>query len=207
MRSTKDNDDGPPILQTERLVLRLLEPADAERVSEILSRPEVGRMIRAICLPYPVPAARGWLIASGAEWEEGRAARFAVLKDGVLIGCTDISGIRPIQSGCTEGELGFWFDPPAWGQGLACEAATAVLKFAVARFGVHQVTATCAADNKNSATLLHRLGFTKTDRRFVWSRSRRGPIAQIGFRLTTASIAKPVAEPGLTPGNQLSPSQ
>lgn len=196
MRPDKDNGDGAPILQTERLILRLLEPADAERVSEILSRPEVGRMIRAIAQPYPTSAARVWLMTTEAEWAEGRAARFAVLKDGVLVGCTDIGAIRRLSSGGCEGELGFWFDPAVWGQGLAFEAARAVLDFAATRFGVQHTIATCAADNKRSAALLHRLGFTETERRFVWSKSRRAPITQVGYRCIAAPLQNCAAGTG-----------
>lgn len=168
-----------PILDTTRLRLRPLLPADAGRVAEILNHPEVGWMIRQIPLPYPREAARNWLEGYAAERAMGRAYRFGVISDHRLIGCADVDHI---DTG--EGEIGYWFDPAHWGQGFAQEAVTAVLQFAFTGLGLTSLTATHAVDNERSERLLGKLGFSKTGDLQVWSRARQQPVVQVACRLT-----------------------
>lgn len=166
-------------IATARLRLRPMWPADADRVAEILSHPDVGRMIRRIPLPYPPDEARGWLDTHAAERASGRAYRFGVGLGDRLIGCADIGDIED-----RAGELGYWLDPACWGRGYAFEAADAVVRFAFAELGLRRITATHAHDNPRSGRLLLKLGFRETGRRAAWSNARRQPIEQVRYVLT-----------------------
>ena len=168
-----------PNIDTARLRLRPLLPADAERVAEILSHPEVGWMIRQIPLPYPPEEARKWLDTHAGERASGHAYRFGVILEGRLIGCADIDGIAN-----RAGELGYWFDPASWGRGYAFEAADAVVRFAFADLGLQKISATHAHDNPRSGRLLLKLGFRETGRLAAWSNSRRQPIEQVRYVLS-----------------------
>ena len=59
------------------------------------------------------------------------------------------------------GEIGWVFDPEHGGQGLATEAAHAVLGLAFAELGLHRVEARLVAENDRSAALCERLGMQR----------------------------------------------
>ena len=77
------------------------------------------------------------------------------LASGELIGCC---GLRP--HGEKQHEIGFHLRPQFWGQGIAVEAATAVIRYA---FSVLQAESLFAGHNPlnvNSAKVLKKLGFS-----------------------------------------------
>lgn len=67
-----------------------------------------------------------------------------------------------------QGELGFVMHPLAQGQGLAAEAAQAVLRLGFDDLKLHRITATCIAGNDRSVRLLTRLGM-RQEAHFVHS--------------------------------------
>jgi RimJ/RimL family protein N-acetyltransferase len=72
------------------------------------------------------------------------------------------------SDGSRQGEIGFALHPDAQGQGLAAEAARAVLRLGFDELGLHRITATCIAGNDRSARLLGRLGL-RQEAHFVHS--------------------------------------
>jgi [ribosomal protein S5]-alanine N-acetyltransferase len=80
-------------------------------------------------------------------------------KDGELAGC---AGLRPYGTGEHVLELGFHFRPQYWGQGLAQEAARAVIAFAFETLGVEGLFAGHHPENAASERLLTKLGFRYT---------------------------------------------
>ncbi len=87
-------------------------------------------------------------------------------EDGRLIGNTGIRRRRLADhfGSPDEADIGYELDPAFWRQGLATEAATAMLAFAFGDLRVHRVWAWCIADNEASWRLLERLGFTREAR-------------------------------------------
>ena len=81
---------------------------------------------------------------------------FAIERDGAMIGCIGI-----LVDGARAG-MGYWLGLAHWGQGLATEAAAAVLAFA-ATLGVRAVDADVFTDNPASSRILHKLGFAYVD--------------------------------------------
>ena len=59
------------------------------------------------------------------------------------------------------GEMGWVFEPEHGGQGLATEAARAVLELAFSGLGLHRVEARLVAENDRSAALCERLGMQR----------------------------------------------
>ena len=160
-------------LETPRLTLRRFLVSDAERVTEITANWNVARMLRLAPYPPTVDEKRAWLASHEAAWIGGEAYRFAVIENGVLIGCADVDE-RP--SG--RNEIGYWLDEPCWGRGLATEAATAVRDFAFGVLGLDRLTSGHAFDNPASGHVLEKLGFRWTDDTTVWSLPRQAPIVQ-----------------------------
>ena len=173
----------PPIpldleLATPRLTLRRFCAGDAQRVSEITSNWNVARMLRRAPYPQTVEEKRAWLVSHEAEWIAGDAFRFALIAEGVLIGCADIDGIA-----VGDNEMGYWLDERFWGRGLATEAATAVRDFALGPLRLGRLKSGHASDNPGSGHVLEKLGFRWIDDTTVWSLPRRAEIVQRRYRL------------------------
>jgi [ribosomal protein S5]-alanine N-acetyltransferase len=82
-----------------------------------------------------------------------------VLKDGdALIGNC---GVRLVDDGGHEAEMGYEIAPEHWGKGYATEAGRAMLEFGFLDLQVHRISAWCIADNLASVRVLERLGFRR----------------------------------------------
>lgn len=92
-------------------------------------------------------------------------------EDGRFIGNCGIRVNNPVLR---EANIGYEIDPDLWGQGLATEAATAILTFGFGELNMHRVWAECVADNAGSARVLTKVGM-RQEARFVehqWYRER-----------------------------------
>ena len=78
------------------------------------------------------------------------------LGSSALIGCC---GLRPYEGRTDCCELGFHLRPSYWGQGLAFEAASAIINNAFSQLGVSELRAGHHPDNHPSRCLLQKLGF------------------------------------------------
>jgi [ribosomal protein S5]-alanine N-acetyltransferase len=135
-------------------------------------------MLRLASYPQTIDEKRAWLVSHEAEWLAGEAYRFALIEDGVLIGCADVD---EIATGLNE--IGYWLDEARWGQGLATEAATAVRDFALGALTLERLTSGHAFDNPGSSHVLEKLGFRWTNDTTVWSAPRQGEIVQRRYEL------------------------
>jgi RimJ/RimL family protein N-acetyltransferase len=165
------------VFRTPRLVLRPTREADAPRFVEIQSNWNVARMLRLARWPADLADMNEWVAEHRREWRQGLAYRFAIERGGQVVGCVDIDELR-----AGRGELGYWLDQAVWGQGLALEAARAVLDWSFAGLRLAGLDSGCAEDNPASAAILTRLGFARCGEARLWSRPRAGPITQLRFR-------------------------
>ena len=108
----------------------------------------------------------------------GKAYRFAVEQKGNPIGLTDIDEIDAAW-----GNLGYWFEATAWGQGYASEAARTVIRFAFEEVKLLGLRSGHAGDNAASRNVLLKLGFRGFDTIRVKSRSRGESIIQCRYTL------------------------
>ena len=145
---------------TERLILRVHEHGDLDDMLEFHSDPEVVRY-----LPWPIrtrsqvaealgPKLRAGRVDAEGEWlvlaMSLRETRKVIGE--VLIKCASVEN--------SEAELGYAMHAGYHGQGLAFEAASAMVQLAVGELGVGRLVAELDARNAASARLLERLGFT-----------------------------------------------
>lgn len=149
------------VLKTHRLVLRPFNFADARRFMALAGSLDVARMTSDIPHPLSIEQAENWLRPAEGE------ARFAIELDRVLVGGT---GYFRRSSGAAE--LGFWLGRDYWGQGIATEAATAVVAhgFGPGRHGAF--TSSHFADNPASARVLEKLGFDPVSDGEIWCTAR-----------------------------------
>ena len=120
-------------IETRRLLLRPFTPADAAAVEGYVGRWEIARMTTRIAHPYPAGGAATWIAGHAAARQHGSEHTFAVTLQGEDKAIGAIS-LRHTEPG--NWELGYWLAPGHWGQGLATEAAQAMVVYGFEKLGV-----------------------------------------------------------------------
>lgn len=145
-----------PVIETERLRLRLPVPGDADDLHARRNEPVVARFH-----DYPLPFSldRAQAMVADADDDDGSDGwRILVVTDrrtdetygDVAIGLT-------FDGRCAE--IGFTFASAHWGNGYATEAAAAAIDHLFAETAVTRVLGQLHPENKASARTLERLGF------------------------------------------------
>lgn len=144
-------------IHTERLLLRPVEPGDAEAMHSYKSRADVCRYI-----PHEPLSREGveeWIATRARPdlTDEGQALPLAVIEreSGAMIGDVVLFWRSRLHG---RGEIGYVIAPEWSGRGYASEAALALLGYGFDVIGFHRITAVIDARNDASARLLHRIG-------------------------------------------------
>ncbi|MBQ4426052.1 MAG: GNAT family N-acetyltransferase [Lachnospiraceae bacterium] len=145
------------ILETERLLLRPWEEADAEELYKYASHPDVG------------PIA-GWAVHTSVENSReiikgvlSKPETYAVVlkETGLPIGSAGLmlgtAGNVPLAEG--EGEIGYWLGVPYWGQGLIPEAVRALMRRAFEDLGLQKLWCGYFDGNLKSKRVQEKCGF------------------------------------------------
>jgi len=154
-----------PALQTERLRLQPVTPADTGRLLAHWSQPEVRRHLWDDRLPTVAEAEA--IVASSIA--SARDDGFCLWSVGLADGDAFI-GVAGIRSGARGPELIYSLEPPHWHRGYALEASRAVLAHCFETLGLGHMDAAIDAPNAESARVLERLGFRETSREDVNAR-------------------------------------
>lgn len=147
-------------VSTARLALRPLRQDDADALLEVYTHP----LVEAWIGPHSrerVSEEIGFQVAGQAErgysvWAVERRG------DGRFLGDC---GLQPLEHRGPEVELGYDLHPDAWGQGLATEAATAVVQAAFGTLGLERLMAVVKPANAASRRVLEKAGLRPTRRR------------------------------------------
>jgi RimJ/RimL family protein N-acetyltransferase len=154
-----------PRLETERLILRGFTDEDFGDYHATMSDPEVMRFLGAEPLGREEATRRMSMFAG--FWEiQGRGMWAVELKSGgPAIGHVGMFDLRRDMQPSIEGmpEMGWIFDRSVHGQGIAYEAAKAVLDWHDATFGVMEIPAIISPGNEASMRLAERLGFIRDE--------------------------------------------
>jgi len=144
-------------LYTKRLVIRPLRPTDAEQAYVLIDLDkEVSRFInRASSLKQKTE--RFEKLITGYEAENyGYFALAPIESDDQLIGWI---GLTPLE-GHPYTQLLYGLARKFWGQGLASEAATAMMRYAFQRMQISELVAVVNPENAPSRKLLEKIGMT-----------------------------------------------
>ncbi len=87
----------------------------------------------------------------------------ALRDEGRLIGALCLYLDDPAEGATRGAELGFVLHPDFWGQGLATEAAKALLAGGMSQLGLAFVWATCDTRNLASVGVLEKIGMTREE--------------------------------------------
>lgn len=156
-----------PRIETRRLVLRVPDADDAERITALAGDFDVARMTTSMPHPFHRHHAESFLSRVQAL-DPAREAVFAIaLEDEGLIGVigfhpSAITGAAPAGERRVAAEIGYWLGRPYWGRGLATEAACAALNWVRTAWRRRMVVSGHFADNPASGRVLEKAGFLYT---------------------------------------------
>ena len=166
--------------RTQRLLLRPSWPEDAGAIHKAIADEAIVRNLARAPWPY----------------RECDAVQFAQLEHGTMFpnflamlrteGAPELVGSCGLGERDGEAELGYWIARPYWGQGLAAEAAKAVIGVAKA-LGHKKLVAGHFTDNPASGSVLRKVGFRPLGRvepRYSAGRGREVSCALFELPLT-----------------------
>ena len=155
-------------IETPRLLIDPLTPADEAPLARIAGDRRVARMLGSFPSPCPPEKAREVI---GRSRDTSRPGfRLAVRHEGLLAGTVGISPL-PERGAPT---ISYFLDPPLWGRGLMSEALSAFLPALCAAFALPAIEATVFEDNPASIRALERVGFRVAGRLHEPSAAREG---------------------------------
>jgi RimJ/RimL family protein N-acetyltransferase len=153
-----------PVLRTPRAILRPHRMTDAAAWHDLQADPATRQF-----LDWPVrdrSAARRHLLARTRHtrlWQTDDFLALAIEVDGALAGDVSLH-LRSVHSASRVVEIGWVVRRQHTGQGLASEAAAAMLDFAFGEVESHLVIAEIHDGNRASRALAERLGFRPASR-------------------------------------------
>lgn len=141
-------------IETDRLLLRPVEPGDLDELVRLHEDPAVAHYIGTPSREW-LAQRIGW---SREEWTERGHGLLAILDrtNGAFLGRTGLKYWPQFD----ETELGWVLQPEARGRGIATEAAGAALRWSVSGLDLLYVTAMIRPDNGPSIAVAERLGFS-----------------------------------------------
>ena len=166
-----------PVIETQRLRLRPVRAADAERIAAFLADPGITRMLARVPFPYTLEDAVEWLEHVGCD--ESWPVAITQPGDGVAIG---LVSIERRQGGY---HLGYWLGRYYWGRGFMSEAVSGLAERFFEATGA-TLHSGAFSDNPASLKVLQRLGSKITGQREIWSVSRGRMTQEITTALTPA---------------------
>lgn len=145
-----------PVLETERLLLAPLVPADASEVQELASAFEISDMTLSIPHPYPEGTALRWINSIQGSWGGGHAGSWSIRRrdDDTLVGVINLE----LDFANSSGELGYWIGVPFWGRGYMTETLRAVFGAAFDTLGLNRIAAHHFVRNPASGRVMEKAG-------------------------------------------------
>ena len=154
-----------PSIRTDRLLLRPFEPSDEETLFQLWNDADVRRFLWDD-QPVPRETVREQIAQSQEDFREERFGLFLISRAEAPDTVIGAAGLFRLP-GETQVDLVYALLPVAWGQGLATEAARAVLSFAFEVAGLDEVFAGADLGNVASLRVIERLGMTDEHERPV----------------------------------------
>jgi ribosomal-protein-alanine N-acetyltransferase len=149
-----------PVLETGRLLLRQILPADTESVFRLYSDPLVMQYRGAPEFTSSIEA-EVLQIFFEKQFVSEKGIRWGIVRKhapDILIGT---AGIRNISDLHRRAEIGYELMPADWNQGIMTEALHTITAFGFERLSLLTLEANIATGNQASARVLEKLEFVK----------------------------------------------
>ncbi|WP_181772712.1 GNAT family N-acetyltransferase [Amycolatopsis pittospori] len=147
--------NNPPEIKTARLRLRALTEADTEAIVELFSDPA---MSSHFAVPLTEPDRVREMVGRRLSYRgPAGMGHWVIERDGDVIGLAHLRPSEELPGDVPE--IGYYLAREHGGQGLATEAASALLEHGLAGLGLSSVWALVGESNVASLNLVRRLGF------------------------------------------------
>jgi RimJ/RimL family protein N-acetyltransferase len=145
-------------VRTERLLIRPIRPDDLPAIFAIRSQPAVALWLSGAATSYDA-FAEEWTSTDRLDTTLAIELGDRLVGD-LFLKVTDAWSQRETraQARGTQGDIGWLVDPAHAGQGLATEAARALLRICFEGLGLRRVTAAAFADNGASVRVMEKVG-------------------------------------------------
>ncbi len=159
-----------PGLETERLRLRCVRPADAAGLSAMMTH-AVSRWVAAWPVPFTVGMATERIATMRLACTEGRSLPCAIerRRDGVLLGTLTVARR---EASDRRAMLGYWLGEAHQGHGYMREAAPAIVRLAFRMFDLDSIEAAAQPGNAASFAILRRCGMAPAGERMILAPAR-----------------------------------
>lgn len=150
----------PPVLNTDRLILRPIELSDAESIFEYAKNPNVSKL--TLWEPHQtiqdsVSYIKDYVFdyySQGVPEPLGIAFKNSPQKIIGTVGCFWISEKAKAM------ELAYAIGEDYWGKGLVAEASQEVMKYCFKEFALKRIQSRCRVENEASAKVMQKVGMT-----------------------------------------------
>lgn len=196
-------------IETERLILRSPRFADVPAMAALANDPAVALMTGRLPFPYAESDALDFVHFQAEARQAGKELAFA-------IECKESGDFQNRFLGCIglrfpkrdSAEIGYWLGQRHWGQGLATEAARALIDHGFSTLGIATVTGECRVINEASRRVMEKCGLRYINSGLRHAPARGGALPIDRFSLTRADWAsfkawRPAIVRGTTPSNEL----
>lgn len=173
-------------IETSRLWLRWLRASDAAAILRLAGDKVVAEMTARIPHPLAISDTTDFILRSRRGNMEGAELTMAIAprsQPNALIG---IVSIHP-DATATGPHLGYWLGAPHWGEGLATEAARAMVDAYFAYTGGEELTSSARVVNPASRRVLEKCCFVQTGDGLVPFPARGGALPVDHFSLDRES--------------------
>lgn len=145
-----------PVIETERLILRLPQPGDFDRLAEMMANEEAARflggaVVRSVAWRQAAALAGAWMLNG--------FSMFSVVEKATGLWVGRLGPWQP--DGWPGTEVGWGLHPDAWGKGYATEGTVAAMDYAVDVLGWSEIIHCIVEENKPSQRVAERLGSRK----------------------------------------------
>ncbi|MDJ0345730.1 GNAT family N-acetyltransferase [Streptomyces sp. H10-C2] len=151
----------PITLTTERLILRTLEPGDADAVYEACQDPEIPRWT-SVPSPYTRQNAADFTGPVSADgWADDSLYNFGAFtkSGGTLVVSVALVRLGHLAAPDHQAELGYWAVKEQRGRGYTPEAGREVCRWAFEDLGVERMEWFADAGNEGSRAVARKIGF------------------------------------------------
>lgn len=148
----------PPRLETEHLLLRMIDRRDRDDMYDYSSREDVTRYL--LWSPHPsVDYTGGYIRSVVKHYRIGDFYDWAIVSksDAHMIGTI---GFTRLDMTNRVGELGYVVNPKYKGHGFATEAGRSILRFGFEQLGLNRIEARYMVENHASGRVMEKLGMS-----------------------------------------------
>ncbi len=150
-------------LRTERLLLRCYQITDASDFLQLILKNK-NRLSLAfpgrVAMTQQLVNAEFFIRQMRADWQLKKVYEFGIWLQDTDQYIGDIA-LKNIEKRVPKGEIGYYLDVAAEGQGLACEALRAVTNFGFDNLALNKLFIKMPVQNQRSYHLAERCGFTR----------------------------------------------